>query len=442
MGSKITYEFNKSQTQNPTQKKLNKTFECMKRFTYNKRIVYQNEFIDDIGWGCLLRAGQMLLFNMLFFKIITVKQCHSFVNRKNISETLLANFFSDKKEKIFSFPKILDIGVKKFNKNIEEFWNAKEFFVCVKESLQEENSQLNLCELIIDMDMFISDDGGFVLEDCLSSIEANKSVLLIFNLNIGNSKNRCRLCKDLISLLRLPFFAGGICGKNDEAYFLFGEQEESLLYLDPHKVQEGVYRKTFAVNYFHKISLKDINPSITLSFVANTIEDLTELKTQIEDICSELVFCKEKEQNDSFSSAEEFDSKFIESKNLINPISNKMYNEDFVDVDDTKNMFFVNGEFHKEEVKIEKEEGMRRMRKDSIKVLDPYVGVNSNDIFNDEVLYFTNKEEPEENTNDIDQNNFGKKGLKRNDSFLIVEENREEFLKYFSYPMVDDFKHI
>lgn len=47
--------------------KLREVLSFLRKFTYQSNFLFEGSCINDMGWGCTIRSGQMLLFNYFSF---------------------------------------------------------------------------------------------------------------------------------------------------------------------------------------------------------------------------------------------------------------------------------------------------------------------------------------------------------------------------------------
>ena len=417
LGERIKFTFTNSNIKNGTLVKLRQRFSCMKRFTYKETIKLKNHYIDDIGWGCTVRSGQMLIFNMLCLKILRPQFKGNHSELENASSLLLIALFSGNESKVFSFSRLMSIGIEKYNKIPGEFWNAKELFLCVKESLKRNNNKIEVSKYNIGLNVIISDDGGYKEEEARDCLRNGSSLLLVFNLNICSGISRTRFAKELLQFIDDPCFSGMICGKGDEAYYVFSQYKDYLLYLDPHKVQTDKYDRNFDVNFFHRLSIDSISASTTITFLFRTQVELEQFNMRILEKDLEMIYVKNVLDDSSMLSQDEFmDHKIrsYEQPSQLTPKKSKIKNHNFAIVSDTEMFALVNGVvYDKEEFDgIPGQESKERKPRDSFKVLNGFE-MNQRDVLNDEALCISS----------FNKQDKKKRMLKRNESFLVIEES-------------------
>ncbi len=82
----------------------------LKKITYNSNILIDENVIDDIGWGCTIRSGQMLIVNLLSSICQNQNNRTEFLNLAlNINCLSIENF--------------IKIGKNNFNISIFQQWN-------------------------------------------------------------------------------------------------------------------------------------------------------------------------------------------------------------------------------------------------------------------------------------------------------------------------------
>ena len=289
---------------------IEKVFKSMKKFTYNDQIRYRKGFISDVGWGCTIRSGQMLLFNMLLFKII--QQRINIKYSKNLEDKSinLLILFHDNRTTNFSFSNFIEKSNKSVNKKLNEYWNAKEFFIACESILEESNHHVSFLNLDIKLKLFISDDGGVNVTGIKEALIKSQTTLLVFNINIGNEDNRRRFKKEFLELIELKFFSGMIGGHKREAYYVFGNYSDRLLYLDPHKIRDGKTERNFDVSTYYEISYEKINASTTLTFTIQNMDEFLEFLDEIRSMNTELLYEQSQDISDNISECEIFDTSF------------------------------------------------------------------------------------------------------------------------------------
>lgn len=309
---------------------IDRFFRSMKKFTYNEQIRYRKEFISDVGWGCTIRSGQMVLFNMLLFKIIQARLDPAQSRNLEDRSINLLNLFHDNKTTNFSFGNFIEKSSEGAGKKLNDYWNAKEFFMACEGILKENNNLIRFLNVDIRLKVIIADDGAINVGAAKEALSRDMAVLLVFNINIGCEENRRRFKKEFFDLIELQFFSGMIVGKRKEAYYVFGSYADKLLYLDPHKIRDWTSERNFDVSTYYEISYDKLNASITLTFTVLDTDEFYEFLDEVNNIKTDLLYEQTQDVGETMSECE---------------VSELSFNQDlsFEKVADTNDFHNVNG---------------------------------------------------------------------------------------------------
>lgn len=253
-------------------------------FSYRKNMsikIQLKSLTTDQGWGCVIRSGQSLLYNLI------LKRCMKGVDlglnltkeednrdRQIIFRHIVQYFNYHLEQAPFSFRNIIKTGCKKFDMDIEEFWDSPKFFSVIRDvlktvdlssfDLDEEylmrkygKVHLNFAKSVEKQVrnlrvLKISGDGVVPVQtvrDILGGRPQQEPLLVIpFILRLGRDRSEKKYSPFLFQLISLPWFSGMIGGVKNEAFYIFGSSQKKvdsqsdtenskLLYLDPHSVK-------------------------------------------------------------------------------------------------------------------------------------------------------------------------------------------------------------
>lgn len=249
-----------------------------KIFTYRKgmNLCFNNQKIDDdCGWGCMIRTGQMILYNMLAkffisnFKI-NLETTHK-EKKKNeqqkICRELYNKYFDNKNDAIYSFKNIVKVAHQNFNIKLGKFWDSNIFFKVIshinknfnnlfinyqKKESNSKSIQNKVHKLINSIQIEICKN-GFIPDTKVSQILQKKNgknvIMLSLNLQLGKSKCELKFRNLIFKMIQIKNFCGMISGQNQKAFYLFGYNKKTsdfnhknsfFMYLDPHVSQDVV----------------------------------------------------------------------------------------------------------------------------------------------------------------------------------------------------------
>ena len=282
-------------------------FNKMKKFTYTNRFFYENRILNELGWSCTIRSGQMLLINFLIKK-------NSY--EKNLKIDDILEIFLN--QNLFSISNILKRGKKNFSKKIGTQWSQKEVFETCSKILSEYNEKKNEKFLKGLKNLEIINSNGYLIKDKIEeTLKNNKEILLIINLRLG--KNRIDLKKKAIflKLVESKFFTGMVGGEDKSAYYIFGLFKDNLLYLDPHKIRKGEKYSNYSISDFNGIKYNNLHPSISVGFHLKNIDCYLNFQNFIKKLNSEILVFVSEEEFDQVSLVE------IDINNADNIVKNK-----------------------------------------------------------------------------------------------------------------------
>ncbi|EGC31168.1 hypothetical protein DICPUDRAFT_99299 [Dictyostelium purpureum] len=122
-----------------------------------------------------------------------------------------------------------------------------------------------------------------------------KSLIIMIPLKLGVDRINTSYIRKLKSILSIPQSLGFIGGKPKQSFYFIGFQDDQVIYLDPHFVQDTVdpssnnYSETFCGCIPQKMSFSNIDPSLSVGFYCKD-------KSSFDDLCDRL----SKLENDEF----------------------------------------------------------------------------------------------------------------------------------------------
>jgi cysteine protease ATG4 len=118
-------------------------------------------------------------------------------------------------------------------------------------------------------------------------------LLLLVPVRLGPTDLNETYVPSLLALISLPQSLGFIGGKPSSAYYFPGYQDNTLMFLDPHTVQQSVTAEQLRVNPPKKsyqpwevrtMPVNKIDPSLSFAFLCNNSADFTSLREKINEL--------------------------------------------------------------------------------------------------------------------------------------------------------------
>lgn len=261
-------------------------FKNLKLFTYTKQFYYKKKIVDDIGWSCTIKTGQMLIINFLIRNLL--------IKKINFSEEKIINFFIG--ENIFGIVNFLKTGFENFGKKFQKQWNQIEFFETASKILKK-NKKI-IFEKNLKNFKIINSQGIINPKKIKNSLKKNKSILLIIHLQLGHKKINNYQKPHLEKLIKNKFFSGAVAGHKNSSYYIFGFFNKKFIYLDPHRIRENNKLKDFKVKNFNEINFCDLHPSVSVSFFLNNSENFEEFLKFLENFQCDLIGVEGEEESE------------------------------------------------------------------------------------------------------------------------------------------------
>lgn len=240
---------------------------------------------SDVGWGCMLRAGQMLLAQAMVAHLLSRDWRANLADVSDTHRHILRLFGDvDSPQSPFSIHNILRrlhaVGVQPGD------WlgpSAVSRAIC--DTVNTEFAALGGPNL-----------RAVLARDCVLCIHemvhsgAWTPLLVLVPLRLGLRGLSSCYEAPLKALFTLPQCLGIMGGRPRHALYFAGFQESSLVALDPHLCRRSidVADSAFSVESFHshtprKVPLATIDPSMSLGFYCRSYSDLMDLTSHLAD---------------------------------------------------------------------------------------------------------------------------------------------------------------
>ena len=278
------------------------------------------QYTSDVGWGCALRVGQMLLLNTLKFHFNLHSAYYELI--KTIEENLISA--------PYSIHNIIQLGGQ--GKYPGEWFSPIEICASLQKLLKM--SPCKRFQMVMCMDSMIYKDEIYALA-CDTDIEFTQAVckcnknnkkictrcnlpkvslewkngiLILIPLMLGRKKLDPRYFELLKLMLSIRYSVGIIGEKPNSAMYIVGFHRNHAIVLDPHHVKKACssfedFKERIGEYFSHElitIKFKDLGSSMSVGFyIRNSAEfnDFEQVLNGNNDIVGNIISIKEKTIN-------------------------------------------------------------------------------------------------------------------------------------------------
>jgi len=237
--------------------------------------ILPSDYTSDMGWGCMLRSGQMLLANALVYHFLGRDWR---INNKEKFEFYkgLIGWFMDFPEKPFSIHKIALLG-QKYDKAIGE-WFGPMIISQVLKNVVEQSSECSNC-----IGVCVSVDQSIYKDEVLKVTNNwKKALILLLPLRLGIKNLNPLYHEDLKKCFQFPQCVGVAGGKPKSSLYLI---DDDIIYLDPHIIKPALERKekyddddflSYRCPTVQTVNISSLDPSLAVGFYFSDEGDFNE----------------------------------------------------------------------------------------------------------------------------------------------------------------------
>eukprot|EP01026_Neomeris_dumetosa_P012059 TRINITY_DN14245_c0_g1_i3.p1 TRINITY_DN14245_c0_g1~~TRINITY_DN14245_c0_g1_i3.p1 ORF type:complete len:495 (+),score=60.50 TRINITY_DN14245_c0_g1_i3:147-1631(+) len=288
---------------------LQSDFESRIWITYRRdfKPIGEKGFTTDVGWGCTLRSGQMMLAQAL--------QIHYFGRswRRGLQQrecVQVLNWFRDEPDCPFSIHKFVQMGSK--HGVIAGQWLGPYVVSRTLETMvNEQIGEHVYCHVLFDsgggaptldgqrLSQFFM-EAPKLAKSSLPSLpvrqksgskpqqyrgKSTKGLILLVPLVLGVNKMNEQYHRQILTLFTYPQSIGVLGGKPSSSLYFIGFQHNSVLYLDPHESQAVVRdddMSSYHCGIVRHLPVSSMDSSLALGFYCAD-------KADLEDLCARLL---------------------------------------------------------------------------------------------------------------------------------------------------------
>ena len=242
---------------------------------------------SDAGWGCSIRATQMLIAQCLLTQALGRNwrfESASEAEKKKLE--ILVRLFLDSVDAPLSIHRMVQVGHGRFGKKPSEWFGPTTGARTIEGLVNNEIAERMQIGCI-------SFDGGEIVSSQVTELfDKSNAVIVLLTHRLGlDSFNYARYQGTIQSLFAHPFFQGLSSGESiASAYYFFAASDEHLFYLDPHTVQPALIEPTHLTSQPRPLKMRwqRLNPSMTMGFLVQSREEWESLCTYLTKIDREL----------------------------------------------------------------------------------------------------------------------------------------------------------
>ena len=231
---------------------------------------------SDAGWGCSIRATQMLIAQALIWLALGRDWRVSSASRLDEYRRIVSLFF-DEISAPLSIHRMVALGQQMFGKRPSEWFGptsgARVITHLINRARPDHINKVGC----------ITFDGGDIFNREVADAFIGKSAMIVLLTHrIGiDSVDLARYKGTILSLFACPFFQGLSSGESIvSAYYFFAASEDWLYYLDPHTVQPALTEVDWEPRPQPKplkMRWQRLNPSLTFGFAVRSMDEWNQL---------------------------------------------------------------------------------------------------------------------------------------------------------------------
>ncbi|KAG9062108.1 Cysteine protease atg4b [Linnemannia hyalina] len=282
-------------------------------FTYRKEItrIEPSFYTSDAGWGCMMRTGQSLLAQA-FVQVMLGRDWRAGPSASEESckkYCSLLSWFADEPDRYYSIHNIAKMGVA-LDKRVGEWFGPS----TVAHALKRLSYRHPDCPVAI----MVSMDSTIEITELVNAATGKeirsgqsygttspgspdpqrqpqqlpgqwKPVVVMMPARYGLDKLKEGYVANLKQLFKLPQFLGIAGGRPGRSLYFVAYQGHDLFYFDPHTVKARATHEemshcpspSYHCNVVRTMDIMELDPSMMLGFLIRSMQDLTELMTEM-----------------------------------------------------------------------------------------------------------------------------------------------------------------
>lgn len=251
-------------------------------FSYRNKIsVPLANFADnDIGWGCMIRTGQMMLCQALTQALS--QQLSQTSNYKNKNKDEIISLFFDYPEADFSIHKITDCGAR-YHIPVGKWFNPTGLGYTLKELVSQSPTVSPHLRIVI------ARDGAIYEDEIMEVLNNNQKILILIPIMLGMDKINESYYSPLLKCFEIPSNVGIVGGKPRQSFYFIGKQNDNIFFMDPHTVQPAFLNinnndKKISKDMNEKINyidVSDLDPCMLVCFLVSSHQEFKDWKREI-----------------------------------------------------------------------------------------------------------------------------------------------------------------
>ncbi|KAI3404864.2 ATG4 [Candida oxycetoniae] len=276
-----------------------------------KSLLDNENFTSDAGWGCMIRTSQNLLANTML-KLAKSKQEEKKEKQNKAEDDKKQNEVDDKKQNEVDDKKqrdkeIFSQIIALFQDNIKSPFSLHNFIRVVSGSplqikpgqwfgpnaasasikkLTAEQNEKNDADSLVPVPFVYVSENCDLYDDEIEEIfqKEKKPLLLLFPIRLGIDQVNKYYHDSILQLLASEYSVGIAGGKPSSSFYFLGyENDDELIYLDPHSpqmVEEPINTNSYHVTEYSKLNIEMLDPSMMIGILVKTMAEYQSFKLE------------------------------------------------------------------------------------------------------------------------------------------------------------------